>query len=120
MKECWQSTVRLLTLLIVIAVSIFVVVYLSKSDISINEQSQTVNVAVGSVPDSERIDINSATVDQLMLIDGVGKVTAQKIVENRPYNSTAEVIEIEGIGEQTALKIIRHTYVNGGENETIE
>ncbi|MFA5181220.1 MAG: helix-hairpin-helix domain-containing protein [Syntrophales bacterium] len=34
---------------------------------------------------AEPIDINTATKEQLMTLTGVGEVTAQQIIKNRPY-----------------------------------
>lgn len=37
------------------------------------------------------VDINKATMDQLDKLPGVGPVTSQKIIENRPYSSIEEL-----------------------------
>lgn len=40
----------------------------------------------------EQININTATVEELDTLAGIGKVTAQKIVQNRPYKSIEELV----------------------------
>jgi competence protein ComEA len=39
----------------------------------------------------ETVDINTATVDQLAAIKGVGRTTAEAIVKGRPYANTEEL-----------------------------
>ena len=63
------------------------------------------------------IDINEATAEQLMEIDGIGEVLAQRIVdyiaENGRLNSIDELLNVEGIGEQKLEKIREFVYVEG-------
>lgn len=40
----------------------------------------------------ERININSATLEELDTLTGIGKVTAQKIIQNRPYKNVEELV----------------------------
>ena len=43
------------------------------------------------VVSTDKIDINIASVEQLDTLPGVGQITAQKIISNRPYNSVEEL-----------------------------
>lgn len=54
----------------------------------------------------EPIDPNTATVDEIMLLPGVGEVLAERIVEGRPYKSVEDLRRVPGIGAKTfaALK----------------
>jgi competence ComEA-like helix-hairpin-helix protein len=55
------------------------------------------------------INVNTATRDELMTLPGVGEVTADRIIEyreNKPFESTEELIEIKGIGEAKLEKIL--------------
>jgi len=54
---------------------------------------------------SNSIDINTASLEELDKIYGVGPATAQKIIDNRPYNSLDDLIKVSGIGEITLQKI---------------
>ncbi|MDD5638900.1 MAG: helix-hairpin-helix domain-containing protein [Candidatus Pacebacteria bacterium] len=54
---------------------------------------------------SNSIDINTASLEELDKIYGVGPSTAQKIIDNRPYNSLDDLIKVSGIGETTLQKI---------------
>lgn len=60
--------------------------------------------------DSDRININTASVDELSdVLPGVGKVTAERIVEYREINggfdAIDEIMEVKGIGEKSFEKI---------------
>ncbi len=64
---------------------------------------------------SEKVkDLNSMTIEDFMLINSIGEVTAKKIVDYRNkvgYLTVDNLIEIEGIGEQKVL-IIRNYLEN--------
>ena len=51
------------------------------------------------------IDINTAPLEELEEIIGVGPALAQRIIEARPFNSLDDLIKVKGIGEITLQKI---------------
>lgn len=54
------------------------------------------------------ININTATVEQLTALDGIGPAKAQAIVSYRndhgPFQSTEDLTKVRGIGNQTLAK----------------
>ncbi len=50
------------------------------------------------------ISINSATLEELDSLDGVGPSTAQKIIDSRPYTILEDLLNVSGIGELTFNK----------------
>jgi len=60
-------------------------------------------------PDKKLIDINSASIEQLCEIPGVGKTIAQRIVKyreaNGPFKTTADIQKVKGIGSKKFEKI---------------
>lgn len=58
--------------------------------------------------DAARININTATVEQLVTLDGIGEAYARRIVEyrkaNGPFTSIDQIKEVKGIGEKTFEK----------------
>ena len=63
----------------------------------------------GFVVAGDKININTASKDKLCELNGVGVVTADRIIERRekvgPFKSVEEIIEVKGIGDKTFLKI---------------
>ena len=59
-------------------------------------------VAVNSSPDTIRL--NSATMEELMTLDGIGEVLASRIIAYRDthggFRSLEELREVEGIGQK--------------------
>ena len=47
----------------------------------------------------EQIDPNTAARDALMRIPGIGEVTANAIIEGRPYSSVDDLLRVHGIGK---------------------
>jgi competence ComEA-like helix-hairpin-helix protein len=59
----------------------------------------------------ERIDPNSASLDELQRLPGVGPVTAQRIIEEReraPFRSVAELQRVRGIGPAAVARLGPH------------
>lgn len=74
-----------------------------------NDQAQPETVSAVTFP----IDINAATVEELMQIKGIGKVTAENIVSYREnfgyFYSVDDLLKVNGIGDKN-IEYIR-TYV---------
>ena len=59
------------------------------------------------------IDINTASVDQLKALPGVGQVTAEAIVAARPFKSVDELKNVKGIGDAKMAKLKPMVTVGG-------
>lgn len=54
---------------------------------------------------TDRVDINSASVDQLKAIPGLNEAQAKKIVEGRPYKRRNELVSKKILPQETYDKI---------------
>ena len=79
----------------------------SAKGVSLAEIDNSRKLALGMT-----IDLNQATEDDLLLIPGIGEITAQKILQLRSkkvrFKNIEELIEIEGIKEKKLAKDIEH------------
>lgn len=68
--------------------------------------------AVGSEVTQQKININTATSEELQTLDGIGPVTAEKILTYRDRNGAFQNIEdlknVDGIGDKTFENLKEH------------
>lgn len=67
--------------------------------------STNVTSGVSTATVSSKININSATLAELDTLWGVGQITAQKIVDNRPYQKIEDLVSKKVISRSTFQKI---------------
>lgn len=53
----------------------------------------------------QAVDLNTASVDELASLAGIGPKLAQGIVEGRPYTDVSELLEVRGIGAKRLAAI---------------
>jgi competence protein ComEA len=70
---------------------------------------RTSAVAASSASASAPINLNTATVAQLETLPGIGKATAERILEYRQKNGSFKKVEdlmnVRGVGEKSFLKL---------------
>jgi hypothetical protein len=52
------------------------------------------------------VDINHASLEELVTIRGIGPGLAQGIIENRPYTDTNELVQVPGINQIKLLALL--------------
>ena len=68
--------------------------------------------AQSSVTDhSDVVNINTATLEALQALPGIGPVLAQRIIDHRPYRNVDDILEVPGIGEATYAKFVEQIVV---------
>jgi competence ComEA-like helix-hairpin-helix protein len=60
---------------------------------------------VSATCNSNQIDINSASAEQLDSLSGIGTVKAQAIISARPFSLLDDLLNVNGIGNATLSKI---------------
>ena len=64
-----------------------------------------------------KLDINSATSEELQELKGLGEVLAERVVnyrlEHGPFESVYDLMKVDGIGEKKFREIVDCIYVGG-------
>jgi competence protein ComEA len=89
------------------AVLFIILVGLALAAGPVNAQSSTAGSKSekAAATNGEKIDINSATKDQLTTLSGIGDAFAQKIIDNRPYRTKRDLVTRKIIPQSTYDKI---------------
>ncbi len=74
--------------------------------------SKSINVSSNSSTESSKVNINTATKEQLKTLSGIGDSTAEKIIkyreENGVFSNIEELKNVSGIGESKYNKIVNN------------
>ena len=95
---------------VLLLIVIFLYLYLSSAKVNVYNVSNNVTVTAEKyVPEEDRININTADAEELQSLEGIGEVTAGRIIEYREANgsfkSIYELSDIKGISDNTVEKI---------------
>ena len=70
-----------------------------------------------SLPQIEVVNINTATLDQLQTLPGIGPVLAQRIIDyreaNGPFKNPADLAQVEDIGKKRLEAILDYITTGG-------
>jgi DNA uptake protein ComE-like DNA-binding protein len=71
-------------------------------------ESEELSLATGStkLTSGQKINPNTAALDQLMLLPGIGEVTANHMIKSRPFKKVNDLLKVEGIGEKTLERLV--------------
>ncbi len=86
----------------------------SSESVTIVPETEAFSEIISTV--SFPLDINSATVDELIQINGVGTVTAEKIVDYRNkygyFYDYSELMNVDGIGDKKLANLMDYIYIS--------
>jgi len=57
---------------------------------------------------TNKINVNTASVDDLIALKGIGPALANAIIEDRPYSNLKELKEIKGFGDSLYQKLYKN------------
>lgn len=75
---------------------------------------------ISALCNNNQIDINTASLEELDKLAGIGPVKAQAIIDSRPFNKLDDLLDVVGIGEATLLNIKQQGFACVGDEEEIE
>lgn len=91
------------------ALAIGVTILIALPALAANLQSQSPAPAAAAAPTKAVINLNTATVDQLETLPGIGRKTAERIIEYRTkaggFKRIEDLMNVKGIGEKSFLKL---------------
>ena len=114
MKNDTKIILKLSAKVLLVAVLAAMSLYNLFHDTTICVKSETIYFSSGDDADTV-VNINTANVRELIKLDGIGRATAQAIIdyrtENGEFTSVDELINIKGIGEVKLENIRDHVTV---------
>ncbi len=107
---------RAITLLVIFILTGAVVRFFHNSQIGrqleVWSAQPTNSAPLATQPKLQKININTASVDELGLLPGIGPVRAEAIVAYRAnqgeFGSAEDILNVAGIGEKTVAKISQY------------
>ena len=102
-----KKKIQISTILIALCITLlinFIVIFVftrNKSPTSTSTVTQTQNVNIMSdVKQKEKVNINTASLEELKSLPSIGDKLGQGIINNRPYKSVYDLNNVKGIGDK--------------------
>ena len=82
-----------------------------------SDGSEPATETTSAPTESDPVNINTASLEDLQRLPGVGPVIAQRIIDyretNGPFSNVEALINVKGIGEKTLAKILEYACTGG-------
>lgn len=117
MKKGAQILLAITMCFVFLITGIFIGRQMTKSGVLIDTEMPYVAETVGTSLSDGRININTASAEELMLLPNIGKTLADRILEYRNENGAFRTIDeltlVEGIGEKRISDLAAYITVGG-------
>lgn len=88
----------------VLGLTIIIMVFAFSASLAVAQTAKKADAGKTAGTAIEKVNINKATVEQLMEIKGIGESYAERIVEyrekNGPFEKIEDIMNVKGIGEK--------------------
>lgn len=101
----------------VLVATVFLGLALAAAPASVAAQASGTAKSSANMSASDKLDINSATKDQLQALPGIGDAYSQKIIDNRPYRTKRDLVTKKVIPQATYDKIKEQIIAHQGTAE---
>lgn len=102
MKSIYRNLAGVLTLLFVVSLASVIV---PAQEPGSKPEANATPAQAAKAAAADKLDINTATKDQLKALPGIGDVYSQKIVDGRPYHTKLDLVHKKIIPQATYDKI---------------
>jgi len=102
MKSICRSLAAALALLLVVSLASAVV---AGQEPGSKPEAMATPAQMAKAAAADKLDLNTATKDQLKALPGIGDVYAQKIIDGRPYRTKLDLVHKKIIPQSTYEKI---------------
>lgn len=80
--------------------------------VPVTSEVENAATVISGNTNNQKVNLNQASLSQLMDLPGIGQSYASRIIEGRPYSSVDDLARVKGIGVKTVEKLRSLVVVN--------